>query len=366
MTSEELLSKTINILRFPLSIGIVFIHNKMDSIDIQGVSYDFGVWHSVKYTVRLLSDVMPRIAVPLFFLFSGFLFFNKLRGAFSGKIYRSKIRRRVRSLLIPYLFWNFIGFLILLVQLHPSFASYFPKFQNAHIDIASFLGCFWNFNITGDPTETPCPIDGPMWYVRELIILCVFSPIIWWLIKTLKVVVLFFLGVVWFFSLGSYVNLPGMSHQAAFFFPLGAFYAINEINFVKCINESRVVKYVLCIVPVLIILDVTFFSNNTIHKTWILFGMLAAIYVASRMIRSGKVEENKFLSNFSFFLFCLHYLIINKFMKMLVMLIMPASPLVVLIMYICVPIFVILICLGIYRLMKKYMPSFLKTINGGR
>lgn len=366
MNSEELLSKTINVLRFPLSVGIVFIHNKMDFIDIQGTSYDFSMWPSVIYSVTLFSEVLPRIAVPLFFLFSGFLFFDKLGGAFSAKIYKSKIRRREKSLLIPYLFWNFVGFLILLVQLHPRFASYFPKFQNAHVDIESFLGCFWDFNITGDPTETPCPIDGPMWYVRELMILCIFSPVIWWLIKKFKVAIVVLLGVVWFFSLGSYVNLPGMSHQAVFFFHLGAYFSINGINFVERTNEFKSMRYIIWLVPVFIIFDVLYHTSDVIHKVWILIGMISAIYLVSRLIRDKKVRESNCLANFSFFLFCSHYLIINKFMKMLVMLIKPMSPQMVLIMYFCVPIFVILICMSIFFLMKKYTPSFLNIINGGR
>ena len=84
MSREELLSKTISTLRFPLAVGIVFIHNQMDRIEIQGEVIEFANWPVVKYAVDLFSQVLPRIAVPLFFLFSGYLFFSRLGGHLIG------------------------------------------------------------------------------------------------------------------------------------------------------------------------------------------------------------------------------------------------------------------------------------------
>ena len=76
LSSDQLLSKTISWLRFPLAVGIVFIHNQMDHIEIQGEVLDFNNWPIVKYTVDLFSQVLPRIAVPLFFFFSGYFIFS--------------------------------------------------------------------------------------------------------------------------------------------------------------------------------------------------------------------------------------------------------------------------------------------------
>lgn len=359
ISSEQLLSKTISYLRFPLAVGIVYIHNQMDNIDIQGINggwENFGDWPSVKYTVMLFSNVLPRIAVPLFFIFSGYFFFKS--GVFNWEIYKSKISRRKISLMVPYLFWNFVGFLILLVQYHPRFAAYFPKLQGTRIDISSFLNCFCNY-------VDDAPIDGPMWYVRDLMILCLMSPVIYWLIKKLKFIFVLLVGCIWFFSLGYEHGLPYPSHQGVFFFPLGAYFSINGINFVERINKSTLAKYCVLISPLLIALDVLFCTNNVTHKVWIIVGSVAILYIVSSLVKKN-VREHKLLTDFNFFLFSLHYLIINKFMKMLVMFLHPSSPPAVLIIYFTVPVVVILLCLALYIIMRKYTPSFLKVINGGR
>ena len=45
--------------------------------------------------------------LKLLFLLSGFLFFRDVRSATSfGTFWKEKLRRRMRSLLVPYLFWN--------------------------------------------------------------------------------------------------------------------------------------------------------------------------------------------------------------------------------------------------------------------
>jgi surface polysaccharide O-acyltransferase-like enzyme len=361
MDKEQLLSKTISWLRFPLAVGIVFIHNQMDHIEIQGTILDFDNWPVVKYSVNLFSQVLPRIAVPLFFFFSGYLFFKS--GVFNREVWKNKLKSRTHTLMVPYFFWNFIGFLILLTQLHPLFIRFFPLYENAHIDISTFLSCFWGFSLIDDVAESP--IDGPLWYVRDLMILCLAAPMIRWLIGKLKTPFIILLGIIWFFTIGHYIGLPQECHQGVFFFPLGAYFAINNINFVEWVQKSWV-KYLSYAAPLLLIADVALYYNNWTHQTWILTGMIAAVYFVSKFIEKGKLKENKFLTDANFFVYVLHYLIINKFMKMLVMFLHPSTPAFVLVLYFGVPVIVILICLGIYKLLDRFTPSFLRVITGGR
>ena len=75
MTNDELLSKTIGYLRFPLAVGVVLIHNKMGEINIQGDVINYKDWPWLSHTMDFFSAVLPTIAVPLFFFISGFLFF---------------------------------------------------------------------------------------------------------------------------------------------------------------------------------------------------------------------------------------------------------------------------------------------------
>lgn len=365
MTNEELLSKTISYLRFPLIVGVVFIHSKMGEINIQGKEVRYEAWPWLTHTMDFFSSVLPTIAVPLFFLISGFLFFYKVD--FCNEIYSKKLKSRFHTLAIPYLIWNFIGFLILLIQMHPRFYSLFPLLKDYRIDITKFLSYFWirDLPMVG-PGEHDSPINYPFWFIRDLIILVVASPFIHWLIKKFKFAVIVALGAVWFFGLGKYIGLPTLCHQSIFFFPLGAYFSINHINFVSMAHKYS------WSVPVYLILALadTFTKGETynfwFHKTGILIGLMSATYIASALVYIGKVKTSKFLSDASFFVFALHGLFINKYMKAIVMTVHPGSPFLVLFIYFFVPITTICVCLAIYKVLSRYLPSVAKVVTGGR
>ena len=366
MINDGLLSKTIDYLRFPLAVGVVFIHNKMDSFDIQGKEVNYGdFWPWLNYVIDFFSAVLPTIAVPLFFFISGFLFFYKID--FSKAIYIKKLKSRSRTLLIPYLIWNFIGFLILLTQMEPRFFSLFPLLKDYRIDLTEFLSYFWIRDLPMDPpTERAVPIDGPLWFVRDLIILVLVSPLIYWLIKKLKYWLVVLLGIVWFFHLGKHIGLPGLCHQSIFFFPLGAYFSINKINFVELANK---IKWSPCLYAILAIGDTITKGepyNHWFHNLGVMVGIFAVVCIASLLLVKDRVHINKFLSDASFFVFAAHGLFISKFMKALIMTVQPQSSLVVLFIYFFVPITTILICLGIYKILNRWMPSLARVVTGGR
>jgi surface polysaccharide O-acyltransferase-like enzyme len=93
-------SKVIDFLRFPLCILVVFIHNQDASIDKQ-LQETYWICN------ELFSEILGRVAVPLFFFFSGFLFFLNVN-TFNIKNIKNKLESRVKTLLVPYLFWTML------------------------------------------------------------------------------------------------------------------------------------------------------------------------------------------------------------------------------------------------------------------
>ena len=76
MFSQEIQSKSIDFLRFPLIIGVIFIHNYSSTVVVQGVELGNDSFLPMYHVAsELFSKVIGSVAVPLFFLFSGFLFF---------------------------------------------------------------------------------------------------------------------------------------------------------------------------------------------------------------------------------------------------------------------------------------------------
>lgn len=251
--ADSLLSRTIYNLRFPLTVGVVFMHNRMGTVMIQGQELNYNQWPVVRYLMNFACEVLPTICVPLFFFISGFLFFYN--ADFNESTYKRKLKSRYKSLMIPYLIWNFIGFLILLTQIHPRFIPFFPLLQDFRVDISTFLCSFWVIQLPMGTGDFTCPIDGPLWYVRDLIILIVAAPFLYYIIKKIGIGLLVLLGLAWFFTLLKGIGLHELSHQSIFFFPLGAYFGINRLNFVCLIKESRIASFAPYVYIVFVVID---------------------------------------------------------------------------------------------------------------
>lgn len=75
---SEDFSKVIKFLRFPLIVGVVLIHSTLSDMMIHGQPLLIGDdWYFFKTLTKLLSGIFARVAVPLFFFISGYLFFIK-------------------------------------------------------------------------------------------------------------------------------------------------------------------------------------------------------------------------------------------------------------------------------------------------
>ena len=101
---NSILSKTISLLRFPLAFMVVWSHVSF-TVNIDGLQKLAIFEHSGYAYFRTCSiECFASISVPLFFFISGFLFFYKTEWS-KKEAYISKLRKRVKSLLVPYLFW---------------------------------------------------------------------------------------------------------------------------------------------------------------------------------------------------------------------------------------------------------------------
>jgi fucose 4-O-acetylase-like acetyltransferase len=110
MSIKNETSTRIDMLRFPLIVGVVFIH--CYQITMTMAQGSIGTAHSAAWadSVRFfISQGVARVAVPLFFLISGYLFFQ---GQWSWGKYGSKLRRRADTLLVPFLFWNVLALVL--------------------------------------------------------------------------------------------------------------------------------------------------------------------------------------------------------------------------------------------------------------
>ena len=206
---------TFDRLRFPLILMVVFIHAQFS---IQGDPLDASLYGVVSH---FFTVVISQVAVPLFFFISGCLYFRDYK-VFSLVLYGQKQKRRIKTLIVPFITWNSFFWLLfsLFVLLAPALVNGgIPNI--AHATIKDVIWVYW-----GDSTGGP--IDFPLWFIRDLITVTVLSPLIYFVIMKYRigvVAMLILLGL-WLFS----VPVPVLGNNIClclFFFSLGGY--LNKV-----------------------------------------------------------------------------------------------------------------------------------------
>lgn len=261
------ISKVISVSRFPIILGVVFIHSLIISNDTD-IHYFLG-------------NIVGRIGVPLFYIISGYLFFQKYDN--SWNCYKNKLKKRFFSLLIPYILWNVIAYFVYAFITHTMHTEQF--FQS-----------FWV--VEGKPGHSPA--DGPLWFVRTLMILSFISPILFFLNKNKYTsVVSPILFLLWLmgcsgFEKGTIIGLT--------LFNLGAWIAIR--NFDQYIKEPSKKTFYLILLLYLVIAfgDLLFKGIPLLHN----FGIVVGIFVFYTLPKVATSKHFVHLGGASFFMYCMH------------------------------------------------------------
>ena len=321
------------------------------------------------------------MAVPLFFFISGYLFF--LQKDFNAVIYKKKIHSRIKTLLVPYFLWNLIAITWQAVRLIPVFSSLFPGSYKTeiHISLIRVFNTFFNNTLQNgifvSPIEynmaekinEPYPIDVPLWYVRELMVMVIISPLIYWIIKKCNNRYILFLGGIWciktiFFCHGGYIT---MLITALFFFSWGGFYGINGINFVKEMQKFSLFSLLYLPMAIMDTLTINTHYNSFIHSVGIIIGIITIIYIAAKLMEREKIHINSLMVKCTFFVYALHKLIINDVAKIVFSALhLPDNTFVMLTFYIVIPIVTIAICVMLYTILNRKLPVICNILTGGR
>ena len=98
MSNTKLFSSVVLTLRFPLMILVLLIHSL--PTDSNGIGGD-----TFLYIGTLVKELFTRVAVPAFFVFSGY-YALKGHNLEQWGTYKTELRKKVRTLILPYLLWK--------------------------------------------------------------------------------------------------------------------------------------------------------------------------------------------------------------------------------------------------------------------
>lgn len=342
------LSEAIAWLRFPLIFLIILLHC-YSTVRLSGehemyfqALYPFSLW-------------LGETGVPGFFFISGFLFF------LSKKSYHTKLDTRFQTLLIPYLLWN-----ALLLGLYiTAFMAGYPQDINgkniADYTFIDYLRAFWDRGSYDNGNFVP--ILCPFWYIRNLLVMSILSPLFFYIIKYVRI---FFLGVVAIWWLLTPHN--AFISQTILFFCLGAYFSIHEQNPLEVFYKHK--KFFLTLCLAFSIADIVVHTisvtpiNLQIHRLALIFNIPALLIIADYCCRHD--FSSKLLPNAAFIVFSVHYPIVVLMRKACAVKLGDASDLIHIPLYFVCVFAATAISILIYMLIDKFMPQVKNILSGNR
>lgn len=364
-TERSLYLQAFDLLRFPLAVFVVVEHifpPNYDTVYVNPANLPFDAANSpvLNFWRDFVDAFIRGNNVPIFFFISGYLFF--LGAEFSKDVYLRKLKSRVNTLLIPYIIWNAIV-LIPLLLLH---------LPDLNLNFGGLLSAFWGYDYsllhTGtDNSALPlAPINSPLWYIRDLIVVVLFTPLIYKAISVFKHWVVVILGCIWFATGFLEPMCDSGFAPAFFFFSWGAYMSICRENIEA--EFGKVFRLSMFLYPCIGMLGI-FLAHRwqqgagIVNHLNIIFGLLFAYNLAVWLLRKGFCRVNAVLASSSMFIYVSHYLLYSKYSRIYKMF-GPFSDWEMIAVYFAALAFTVLALLGAFFVLKRFMPSLLKVLIG--
>lgn len=345
MTITNYYRHKISVISFILIILVVLIHSHFEeAVNFPSASIIQAIFGTAGFAT---------MAVPMFYLISGFLFFNCISN-FSDCFHKQK--KRVRTILIPFLLWNII------------FILWYVVLENI-----SFLSGFINSNITesinlSKPLDTLnflfCqPAAFHLWFLRDLLFFIVITPIIYFFAKRIPWVTLAILiGIIPFIPFKGFV-----------FFVLGAIISLNySLDGIRKLLNKRI-----CLSCLFIYLSVALIQGgvvtigNKIVEVYLyiiisISGMIVIWRGYDFIMRKGNFSIlSADIIFYTFFIYLFHEPTFN-IIKKLSLKVFGVSSLSLIFLYFINIIIIVLISYLIGKGLKQYWPKVYGVLTGGR
>lgn len=371
---RSLRSQSLDLLRFPLAVVVVSVHVfSNSSLMLAGRWYDFTAYPLFRELSYLVYGFLKGQSVPIYFFIAGYVFFLCQR--FDLATYKHKLRNRFKSLFIPYIIWNLLTVALYAFKQLPVFSGLRATAVSTwHFSWRSFLSAFWMYDggLTPDGLHAAnvhavFPIDQPLWFLRDLMILALCSPLLYYLLRRLKAVLLWALGVAWMACDQFYLGYPNAIVTATFFFSWGAYMSINQKDILHYFGKYF--KLSLWLYPALavccfLLLHVDIRMADFVKSLNVIAGLFFAYNLAAWLIRRGKCRVHIGLASAGFFIYVAHYLICLRVLKILFILFRPSSGIGACMLFLLTIVVVVAALLCVFMLLQRLAPRFLKVIAG--
>ena len=360
--SKDTLSRTINFARISLIVGLVFLHYEW--FPNARISPFRGLDPEQTQVATFVQSFVLFFffsVVPLLSMISGWLFFSFRTD--TAAALRSRMGRRFGSLYLPLVFWNalFLAILLLLFQVNPAN----KLLAEMNIDLGS-AGPLDYVNAVFAVTEHP--IGFQFWFVRDLFVTALVSPLLWLLLTRAALFGAVLLGGAWLVGHDLWIFFRA---DVVFFFYLGAWIRLRGVPVEIGARATWVflVAYVaMCAARTLApyVVDGDPFALQVMTRGMRLVGVLACWGLFQRIAPTpigGLVAR---FGGLAFFLHAAHFPLIAE-IKLIIWDLLPAETQAwMLVHYVVSVLITVVLGIGLGLLLTRSAPKAFALLNGGR
>lgn len=341
-------SQLINVQKCLCCIGVVFLHTLFSSIKVgnQELVVDGWGWD----TFVDVFTIVFRSLVPLFFMVSGYLFFLNYE-KFSLPWFKRKLKKRIRTLLIPYIF----GILLVYIFFNVSGLLFKGIMSSGSSHDYNPLTMFWH----------PLP-NAVLWFLRDLMVVMLLSPIVIKIMEWTRWSVLILIFVLWVTDIWRF-QLPGLSSISFLFFYIGACLSCNKIDFPeKLCSYNTLFLTLIPLLFVVLVITAYLFQSEYLTKLSIFLGIPTIVIISNKLLTPQKMSKINFgfWMPATFFVYAYHVMIEVIIKKSLFTVIHPNNAIWNYVIFFVTVFLCISFLCGVYYVINKYMPKFAELLTG--
>ena len=355
ITGEE--SERIRILKIWLTVMVVFIHSYTEEVHFTGGDVVLQVPAWLNWMKYCVSQVISRCAVPGFFFRSGLFLYRR---PFTWK---DNMRKKVKTLLVPYLILNTFWIAFYYAARHIQAVSvYFSQQENI---VASWTWREWLGAYTGiGRGEGSYPFLYPLWFMRDLMTLNLLATAIKYAVDRLPKTVFVLMAAA--MALNVDFHIFCLHRDALVFFCLGYCFIRCDLHFSDVDRlDPRLLSGAYL---VSVVLDCVLRDRPGQHLVHVCSIVLGFAFFARFTTRVKGVTWRKcllFLAKYSLPVYLFHELNLT-ILKKLVTRFLPTDALFQALAYFGIPAVIITLCIVFSMLLERFLPRLYGVLTGGR
>lgn len=222
-------------LKTVLMFLVVAIHCNLSFVHFD-IREDFTFYFFFQY---LLVEILAKSAVPTFYVISGYFMAYKVE-TFDLYWYKTKLKSRIDRFIIPYVIWNILYLFVY------TFENYLKGGDWLSFLTYNFFRSFW-------ATDTGLPMDFPLWYIRDLILLIIVTPVLLYVIRFK-----FFFVITFILFFISYIYFDNNDIGAVLFYLTGLQIGVKKSLLLSCFTHCRFFLFIIHII----------LSSVTLYLIW--------------------------------------------------------------------------------------------------